>query len=174
MSRRIYLFGKFMLGSTAILVALVILSYATTSRQWDAGFPPTEIRLTVLDEQDSPVPGATLSVYDEGQQRIPDFFHEGHLVTDRNGELVCHQVVEGFQFGGHSWKLLWILRCGDAPPTYRCLIAAAGYKPFSQPVQQLVRPKADNNDHVEQTSFRYDGRVVEMKVLRRVIRLERD
>jgi hypothetical protein len=169
--------GALLLG--AWLPAMAVLSYLTTSVMWDGGFPPGEFRLTVLNEQNQPVPGAELRVYHGGTRDpaygypLVEFTTARPLMGDESGQIVCHQLRDGLQFGGHAWKLLWLIPMGARSPQFDCEISAAGYRPRTFEVWELFRLAYQRASPPSMTTVPVHGQPVSLPVFTLSQRLER-
>jgi hypothetical protein len=160
----------------AVLVLLVLglASYFTTSRDWDGGFPPAELRITILDKRGHPVPGAVLQVYHGGTQdrAISYPIYEEHLRSDEQGHIVCHQIVSGFQFGGHAWRLFWLIPIGAKAPRFDCVVSAIGYESKQLTFRELLNPIGKGGPNLPTTKVEINRELIEMRVVESIVILD--
>ncbi len=121
----------------AVLLGLALVagaSYLTTGMRWDGGYPFGEVRVLVVDQDGRPVPGASLAVFEStsgnvaGDYPLYENARDGGMQSGNDGVIVCHQIREGLQFGGFSWRLFWCIRMGASAPEFDFRFSADGHE----------------------------------------------
>jgi len=117
-----------------VVGALAVASYLTTGIYWDGGFPSGQIRILVVDESGTPLPGVSLRVLNPktgdpvGDYPLQENTRPGGMVSGADGVITCHQAREGLQFGGFGWYLFWIIPLGcNEGPDFRFEFAKDGF-----------------------------------------------
>ena len=122
--------NRFIAASVGVAI-LALISYFDPCIMWDGGFPTGEIRLRVCDPSGSPISGAQVDVYDGKARRVvrgPPLLMEDNqlpLLTDTNGEVICHSLGRGF--GGVGRNLFWCIPIGFHSPEYECRVSHQNY-----------------------------------------------
>ncbi len=158
---------------------LALASYLTTSVIWDGGFPSGEFRIHVRDSQGKPVPSAALRVYHGGSRKLTSGYPlDNHvtgqdLVSGDDGQITTVRKRGGIQFGGHAWRLFWIIPMGAKVPDYDCEITADGFHPLKFPVQRLFKSEHRFYEEFPKTKLRVGDKEIELKVYEQTFTLER-
>jgi|ERR1043165_5204122 hypothetical protein len=169
---------KFVLLLIGVVVFLGIASYFTTSMDWLGAFPEGECRLNIRNVDGARVKGAVLRLY-RGEtnepaykQPILNYVPDKELSSDENGRIVAYTGYSG-KFGGHSWKLFWLIPMGDKGPEYNCELSAAGYKPAKFSIHQLWKTRNQFREDFHITKETFDNRELEFLVYENTFTLER-
>jgi hypothetical protein len=135
---------------------LAFLSYQTTQYYWDGGYPLSEVQITVLDENNVPIPGAQVTIYDsvsgESTYDYPfiEYTSSSIPTTDNIGTLKLHQELMGIQFGGSGWDLFWIFPMGSQDaPMYTIEVSADGYQTLYLGIWDLLGTSSDNVETIQ-------------------------
>jgi hypothetical protein len=181
---REHLRGQTLLGFFAIVLAvlgmLACLSYLTTARTWDGGFPDGEFCFNIRNADGQPIPKAVLRVYRAGT-RDPaygyplDDYRAGHdLVTDDTGRITALRRWGGLQFGGDDWHLFWVIRIGDRVPEFDFEITAAGSRPFRFGNERLFDDRHRHSRDMPKAKAKLNNQEIELTVYEDTIILERE
>ncbi len=162
-----------------LVVLLAMASHLTTSIMWDGGFPSGEFRVLVRDPENNPVRGAVLRVY-HGRTRdlafeypLDNHVTEQGLVSDDSGRIIAIRTYGGLQFGGHAWRLFWLIPMGAKSPRFDCEITAEGFTTLRFPVQRLFESPHRYYDDFPKTTLEENGEQVELPVYTHAFNLER-
>jgi hypothetical protein len=117
-----------------VVCLLAVASYLTTCIIWDGGFPAGEFRISVVNDEGKPIPGAVLRVFQLGPRRsagnypLVEHSEANGIVAGPDGVILCHQMREGLQFGGTAWYLFWFIPMGEhSGPSYELEFTGDGY-----------------------------------------------
>lgn len=128
----------------AVVVGLLALaSFFTTSIFWVGGFPSGEFRLDVRNPEGLPVKGAVLRIYHGGTRDLAfkypldNHLADQELISNEKGRITGIREDGEMQFGGHAWRLFWIIPIGAKSPQFDCEITADGYQTLKFPVSRL-------------------------------------
>ena len=163
----------------AILLILGLISYETTQMIWDGGFPSGEIRLNVRNQSGAPVIGARLNVYDAKTGNhafgypLDDYVTTDSMLSDNNGRITAIRRLERLQFGGHAWKLWWLVPIQSGYPEYKCEVVAPGYEIKKFKVEELFKNPYTLYEDFPKTRVQIAGEEVVLKVYENTIALER-
>lgn len=170
---------KIALGVAGAAGFLALASYMTTSIIWDGGFPSGEFRVNVRDPEGRPVRGAVLRVY-HGRTRdlAAGYPLDNHrtgqeLVSDDSGRITTIRKHGGLQFGGHAWRLFWVIPMGAEAPEYECEITAEGFRPLKFSVWKLFESPHRSYEDFPKTKLEVEGKEVEVKIYEHTFTLER-
>lgn len=158
---------------------LAFLSYVTTSIQWDGGFPSGEFRIDVVDPSGRPVQGAVLNVYRSGTRELAEGYPlDDHttgreLVSNETGRIVVLRRDGRLQFGGHAWRLFWLIRMGAQAPRFDCEITAEGFMPLSFPVNRLFDSPHRFYEDFPKTTIQEGGESIKIPVYEHTFTLEK-
>lgn len=158
---------------------LALASFLTTSRQWDGGFPAGEFRINVRSTDEQPIPGAVLRIYRGGTGDMAyDYPLDNHsasqaLIGDGSGRITALRKHGGLQFGGHGWRLFWVIPMGARAPRYDCEITAAGFKSLKFDLHQMFKSPHHGYENFPKTKRMMGGEEVELAVRENTFTLER-
>jgi len=164
---------------SGVVVLLGVLSYVTTSAQWIGGFPLGEFRIKVTSSDGKPIEGATLRIYSKKTSKLASYFPiDNHvtgeeLTTNKDGETVALRVNGGIDFGGHSWRLFWIIPMGDRSPKFNCVLSAAGFRDLKFPLGRLFDSPHRYYEDFPKTTVEIDGELVEVKLYQQNFTMKR-
>jgi hypothetical protein len=167
-------------GTVAGVVAfLALASYVTTSKQWDGGFPSGEFRVNLRDPDGKPIQGAILRVYRGGTRDLAfDYPLDNHvpgqdLITDEEGRLAAIRTNDWLQFGGHAWRLFWLIPLGAKAPQYDCEITRVGFKPRTFRIGRLFESPHRYHKDFPKTKRIANGKEIELPIYEHTFTLER-
>jgi hypothetical protein len=140
---------------------LALASYLTSHEDWEGGYPKGEFRVTVVDPDGRPVPGANL----RGPGGGPG------LTADPAGRVTITQPRGGFQFGGSRWWLFWAIPIGTSPPEYVWEVAADGFRPRRVGWQEVGAARRSSAEPT--VIWRDEDRAIELPVYEVTVALER-
>jgi hypothetical protein len=157
---------------------LVLASYETTSIEWVGGFPSAQFHVNVCDSEGKPIRGAVLRVYRSGTHdmassyRLDDRLTGQEPASDDTGRItaICKY---GLNFGGDSWRLLWIVPMGAQAPKLDCEIAAPGFRPLNFPLWRLYESPHVSYGDFPKARLTMDGKEVELPIYEHTLTLER-
>ncbi len=127
----------FIVNETAAMSSLILflaaLSFATTSSSWGGSFPYGEVRITIVDQGQSPIDNAIVSILDNatGNSALPSPLEISRMVDGRDGRgrVVCRSTRQGQLFNGSKFLLFWCIPIGNRDPGYVCKISCNGFHP---------------------------------------------
>ena len=151
-------FRVLLVVTSVLLLALAGLSAFCTSYHWDGGFEQVQYRFTLRDHAGRALEGAELRVTDNTGTPSPgypisDFLPANPLLSDANGQIVCHHVRLGPEFGGRGYRLFWIIPMGEVAPDFRCQFLLHG-----QEVGSCVYPRPHRDAHLAEVLAPWDLR----------------
>ena len=166
--------------SVAVVCALALTSYLTTSVTWDGAFPRGAFRLNVRSPEGEPVKGAVLRVCQSGTRELA-FGHPLHnylpgqdLVSDESGVITAIRKNSLPRFGGHSWQLFWVIGMGAKAPEYDCEITARGYEPLRFSVWRLFESEYTfRKGFFPKLNQKVDGKEIKLRIYEHTFTLER-
>jgi hypothetical protein len=170
---------KIAAAAVAVVGLLALASYQTTSIIWDGGFPSGEFRVSVRGPEGKPVRGAVLRVYHGGTRELAsrypldDHVTGQEFVSDDSGRITAIRKHGGLQFGGHEWRLFWVIPMGAKAPEYDCEITAEGFKPLQFPVWRLFESPHRSYEDFPKTKLEVEGKEVEIKIYEHAFTMER-
>ncbi len=153
--------------SMLTVAVIAFASYATTSVIWDGGFPPCELQITIVDEFGTPVEGVEMSVVHSRSRKPAQGYPIAEygtveLLSNRDGQIVCHQLRRGLQFGGRAWTLFWCIPFGAKAPDFDAQFKHPDGQ-LNVPVRVLFWPS--NRGIAQQTTtYDLDGVLLKMPV----------
>jgi hypothetical protein len=171
----------FVLVALAILVciSLACVSFGTTGYIWDGAFPAGEYHLMIGDHQGKPVQGAVLNICRTGS-RTPSYGYPfdnyaegGELVSDQQGQISVYHVSRGFEFGGRSWVLFWLIPMGSDSPQYELEIAADGYTSAKMPADRVFELAYNSSGTEPASTVDINGEAIELRVFEMPVVLEK-
>ena len=138
-----------------VLIGLLALaSYLTTSVLWDGGFLSVAFRILVVDDSGAPVSGASIEVFRDSTSEpaygypFNNFTADNALTSNAKGEIVCYHVSHGIEFGGHSWRLFWLIPMGARSPDFDAAISCPGYETTEFKTSRLFDLYRDGNEPI--------------------------
>jgi hypothetical protein len=157
------------LALTLLVVSLAANSPRTIVSYWEGGFPSGVFHLKIRNENDDPISGAALNVFDSEVKSwsfynpIYNYVSYNSLLGDEEGMIVAWSIQD-IGFGGTCWKQFWIHTVCSEGPKYDIAISAEGYKTLWFSTGELFAPAY--NDREIGTAFvtRESGEVVELPV----------
>lgn len=127
------------------LCCLGLVSILKTMGIAEGAFPSGEFELKIHDESGGLIEGAVLNIY-EGGTRSPAFGYpidnysaQSKPTTNDLGLLKAIHKDRGFEYGGPSFGLYWLIPIDSPVPQFDCEITAEGYKPTVFPIDQLFK-----------------------------------
>jgi hypothetical protein len=163
----------------AVIGFLALASYFTTSVIWDGGFPAGEFRVNLRDPEGKPVKGATLRVFRGGTRELAFKYPlDNHLpgqelVSDDTGRIVAIRESGGLQFGGHAWRLFWVIPMGAKAPEFDCEITAQGFAPLTFRVNRLFESPHRYYEDFPKAKVNLGGRDIELPIYEHSFTLKR-
>jgi hypothetical protein len=157
-------------GSMGVAI-LALVSYFEPSYHWDGGFPDGEIRVHVFDSSGSPIVGVQFDVYNGNARRVvrgpPLLLEENQLplLTDANGNVICHSLGRGF--GGVGHYLFWCIPIGFHAPEYDCGVSHKDYDSVRVRLMSLLDPS--KKDSPSSITIVLDGQPTNMAVYTAVV-----
>ena len=166
---------KRQLGLLLVMLSLALATGCASGGHVDGSYPRGQIRLTVLDDQGQPIPGAEVRILQADKATpavgtpIEEHTSARPLVAAGNGLIVCHVTPLTHFSRGRTRRLLEILpvdRVGVAHHFYRT--SADGYHPKAYPLPRLFRNKTDLT-----ITHRFRDQVYELPVYASTVTLDR-
>ena len=122
------------------VLVLAVVSMQTTFALWDGSFPSAEFRISVTDENGTPISGAKLSVYERtgflGLDRklsygfpLDQFKKNSQLVSSPDGIIKASHVGQDVEKGGFVFDLFWIIPIGFGERDFVVRVDAPDYRP---------------------------------------------
>lgn len=138
------------------------ISVVCTRYFWDGNFEQTEYRFTFTDRSGKPLQGVELLVTDGDSNPFPeypitDYLPGNPLRSDVNGQLVCHHVCFGSEFGGRAYRLFWLIPMGDTSPVFRCRFVLRGQEVGSCSFRDLSSHGSRTKYIVQSWTLRHDA-----------------
>ena len=152
----------------SLLFALAFASYVTTSILWDGGFPFAELHIEIVDERGNPIENVHMSVTrtsGANANGYPISEYKGTAITSgSDGIIVCHQMRQGLQFGGHAWMLFWCVPMGAKSPNFNVQFEHTQYTPTTVPIWRLFDSQFSMYDEFPKTTVEIQGMVEEIPI----------
>ncbi|OAI48353.1 hypothetical protein AYO44_07200 [Planctomycetaceae bacterium SCGC AG-212-F19] len=166
------------LAISAVVTGLLgLASYWTTYGCWLGGFPAGEFRITIRGPANEPVSGAELVVRPAAEEdgtiryTLDSQRPDTRLVSNDVGRIIA--VSRGYNFGGNTWELFWVIPMGWRGPRYDCEIMAEGFRPLRFPLRRLFETPYLNYAAFPKTKVNVNGRELELPVYEHTFTLER-
>lgn len=162
--------------SFAFVIFVAFVSMYTYSIRWSGGFPFSQIRIHVVDQDGSPLEGVELTVTPlRGTTKgypIAEYMGEP-LYSDSEGLIVCHQTANGIQFGGSTSFLFWFIPVGAKAPRFDVHLRHADCASESFEIQRLFESEHQFYDDFPKTTIELDGVIEEIPIREHRIELQR-
>ena len=173
---------KLVKGLAILLGLLGMLALASSMfvEKWHGGFPSGQIRLSIVDQNGKPVPGTVLRVFKKGT-REPAYgspfaeYTESNLPTsDPSGEIVLLRAWGGYEFGGRTWYLFWIIEMGDTVPKFDCELSHEGYQTLVIDLWEVFKSPYKSFEDAPKIEVTWDGEKLKVLVYENTFVLKPD
>jgi hypothetical protein len=122
---------KIILTIAAIIALLVLAvgSIVTTFGIWDGAIPSAKFTIKVLDQNENPISGAKLSIFEKrwllNLKRsvsynfpVHEFTKDSQPISNSNGEIEISHISKGLEIGGDSFALFWFIPITYGSPEF--------------------------------------------------------
>ena len=125
MKKRKILIGGFLI--TILILALA--SVVSTFGIWDGVIPSANIKIRIIDNQNLPISGAQLTVFEKHgfiktnksisyDFPIQEFKRESQPISNSDGVIEVSHLSEGLEIGGGAFALFWIIPISFGDPKF--------------------------------------------------------